>query len=68
MTETEKKKVSKAQQASVHKYVRNNYDRMELIVPKGQKDIIKSHAEAMGESVNGFIIRAVDETMKRDKE
>jgi len=63
----EKSKVSKAQQKAVHKYVKNNYDRLELTVPKGKKDEIKAHAEQHGESVNGFIGRAIDETMERDK-
>ena len=60
--------VSKAQQKAVHKYVKTNYDRMELTVPKGQKAIIKAHAEDRGESVNGFINRAIDQQIKRDKE
>lgn len=29
---------------------------------------IQAHAEAQGESVNGFINRAIDETMERDGE
>ena len=58
--------VSKAQQKAVHKYVKANYDRMELTVPKGRKDTIKAHAAAQGESVNGFINRAITETMERD--
>jgi len=32
----------------------------------GLKDAIQEHAKAMGESVNGFIIRAIIETMERD--
>ena len=35
---------------------------------KGNKDIIKAHAENNGESINGFVNRAIDETMERDKE
>ena len=58
--------VSKAQQKAVHKYVKANYDRMELTVPKGQKEAIKAHAEARGESVNGFVNRAISEPMERD--
>ena len=58
--------VSKSQQKAVHKYVKANYDRMELTVPKGQKDTIKTHASTRGESVNGFIGRAILETMERD--
>ena len=60
--------VSKSQQKAVHKYVKANYDRMELTVPKGRKDEIKAHAESRGQSVNGFIIAAVDEKMERDNE
>ena len=44
--------ISKAQQDAVNKYKRANYDRMEMLVPKGKKGIIKAHAESMGESVN----------------
>lgn len=59
--------VSKAQQKAVNKYVRDNYDRVNVNMPKGKKDEIKAHAEARGESVNAFINRAIDETMSRDK-
>ncbi len=57
---------SKAQQKAVSKYMKNNYDEIKIRTSKGQKDIIKAHAEANGESVNGFINRAIDETMSRD--
>jgi hypothetical protein len=43
------------------------YDRINLTVPKGQKDEIKAHADSMGESVNGFINRAINQTMETDK-
>ena len=57
---------SKAQLASVTKYGKNNYDRINVTMPKGKRDVLKAHAEAQGESVNGFINRAIDETMARD--
>lgn len=57
---------SKAQQKAVNKYMAANYDRINLTVAKGRKDIIKAHADAHGESVNGFINRAIDEAMERD--
>ena len=63
----EKKTVSKAQQRSVNKYVKENYDRINVTLPKGKKEIIKAHAESMGESVNGFISRAIDHQIERDK-
>ena len=43
-------------------------DTVTIRMEKGLKDIIKAHAESMGESVNGFINRAIEETMNRDKE
>ena len=58
--------VSKAQQKAVNKYMAANYDRINLTVPKGKKDTIQAYAEAQGESVNGFINRAISETMERD--
>lgn len=59
---------SKAQQKAVNKYMAANYDRINLTVEKGKKDIIKEHAESKGESVNGFINRAISETMEREKD
>lgn len=45
------------------------YDRINLTVAKGEKDQIKEHADAYDNgSVNGFINRAIKETMARDKE
>lgn len=60
--------VSKAQQKAVAKYMKNNYEEIKVRVHKGQKDIIKAHAESKGESVNGFVNRAISETMQRDGE
>ena len=51
---------------SINRYMAKAYDRISLIVPKGQKDLIQDHAEAQGESTNGFINRAISETMERD--
>ena len=52
--------VSKAQQKATNKYISKAYDRINLTVEKGQKDIIKAHADRTGESVNGFINRAIE--------
>lgn len=59
---------SKSQQKAVHKYVKNNYDRINLMVYKGQREIIRNHAEKQGETLNGFVNRAVVELMEREGE
>ena len=59
--------VSKAQQKAVNKYVRENYDKLLLTMPKGRKVEIQAHAQAQGESVNGFIGRAITETIEASK-
>lgn len=58
--------VSKAQQRAVSKYMKENYDVYQIRMPKGQKEVIKAHAEARGQSVNGFINEAIEEKMERD--
>lgn len=59
--------VSKAQQKAVNKYMNENYDRINLTVPKGRKDEIKAAAAKAGESMNQYIVGAVDDRMERDK-
>lgn len=58
--------ISDAQKRAVAKYNAANYDRVELRLDKGQKDVVKAHAEARGESLNAFVNRAISETMERD--
>lgn len=60
--------MGKASTRAHNKYILKAYDRINLTVPKGYKDEIKAHATDGGESVNGFIARAIAETMERDKE
>ncbi len=59
--------VSKAQQRATNKFIAKTYDRINLTIPKGRKELIQTHAAARGESVNGFIGRAIAETMARDQ-
>lgn len=48
-------------------WIADKLDRINLTVPKGKKDEIKAHAERQGESVNGFINRAIDQTIEQDQ-
>lgn len=45
--------------------LKKKYDRIQVVVPKGKKEIIQSAAKASGESVNAFINRAIDLLMDR---
>lgn len=60
--------VSKAQQKAVNKYIAEKLDRVNLTMPKGQKEIVKAHADTQGESLNAFINRAIKEAMERDRQ
>ena len=57
--------VSEAQKKASVKYL-EKLDEVRSRMPKGHKATIQAHAEARGESVNGFINRAISETMERD--
>ena len=48
------------------RYNAKAYDELKIRVSKGNKDIIKAHAAEQGESLNGFVNRAIDEAMQRD--
>ena len=43
-------------------------DEIKVRVPKGRKAELQAHAEEQGESLNGFIVRAVDEAIERDND
>ena len=55
-----------AQTRAKNKYNAKAYDRIALQVKKVRKETLKAHAEQHGESLNGFINRAIDEAMERD--
>lgn len=61
---------TKAQSEACARYNKKTYERIAFEVRR-DADIngaaIRAHAESMGESVNGFIKRAIAETMERDK-
>lgn len=59
--------MGKASTRAHNKYIAKAYDRINLTVPKGKKETIQAHAEAQGESVNGFINRAIDHQISQDR-
>lgn len=58
--------ITEAQKKATAKYKANNLKRIPLDVQKERYEEIQSHAQGRGETVNGFIKRAISETMERD--
>ncbi len=58
---------SEAKKKAIAKWQKEKVEEIKFRVPMGKKDVIKAHAEQCGESVNAFLLRAVNEAMERDK-
>ena len=55
--------MGKTSTASKNKYNAKAYDQLRILVKKGQKEVIKSHAESNGMSLNGYINKLIDDDM-----
>jgi len=60
--------VSEERVKQITEYNRKTYDRIEFKVKKGEKEALKAYAAQRGESLNGFVNRAILETQQRDQE
>ena len=58
---------TEAQLRASRKY-HEKFDDLRIRVPAGEKEIIDAHAKSCGESMNGFVRRAIMEAMARDAE
>ena len=56
----------KAATRAKNKYNANNYDSLRIVVPKGRKSELQTHATDRGESLNGFVNRAIDNQVEKD--
>ena len=61
-------KYTDARKEGNRKWDTANLDRVSIAMPKGKKDDIKAASSAVGESMNQYIINAVEQRMERDKE
>ena len=52
-----------AQKKATAKYNSKAYDRIEIKVKKGQKEIIQKRAELLNKSVNGYITDLIEEDL-----
>lgn len=57
---------SEAQLRANKKY-HQKFDKVQIRVSHEEKEAIDQHAEAMGESTNAFVKRAISEAMERDR-
>ena len=57
--------MGKTSSAVKNKYNAKAYDRINLVVKKGKKEIITEHAKKNSESVNAYINRLIDEDMSK---
>jgi predicted HicB family RNase H-like nuclease len=60
--------VSEAQRRANAKHDKENYEYCTVKVRKGKRAEVREHAQLRGESINGFINRAIDEAIARDNE
>ena len=64
-------KFSDAQKEATARYNKKAYDRIDVVVPKGQREVIKAFAASQGKSLNRFICDAIAVQMnqaEQDKE
>lgn len=59
--------ITEKRKESMYKYAKENLKRVPLDMQKSTYEEIKAHAESRKESVNGFIKRAIAETLEHDK-
>ena len=60
-------KYSDAQKEATMRYNKKTYDRINVIVKKGQRQVIKDFAASQGKSLNRFILDAVEKEMNNAK-
>lgn len=49
-------------------YVKENYDRMTVRLPKGQLSVLKERAAQKGMSINGYITHLINKDAKNESE
>lgn len=59
-------KYTEAQKKASIKYLKEKTDSIQIRAQKGTKELWKDAAAAAGESMNQYIINAVDQRMERD--
>ena len=66
MSDEKKSRYTEAQAKAAKKYLKESVEDIRIRVPKGKKAEVQAHAVSTGESMNSFVVRAINETMDRD--
>ena len=66
MSEEKKSRYTESQKKAIQKYLHETVEEFKVRVPKGRKAEIQAHATQQGESMNAFVVRAIQEAMQRD--
>ncbi len=61
-----KRGYTQAQNKATQKYMKENYERIYISIPKGHKDNWKAAADAAGESLTAYIVKAVEDRIKKE--
>lgn len=59
-------KYSDAQKEATARYNKKAYDRINIIVKKGQRQIIKDFAASQGKSLNRFVLDSIEYQMNKE--
>jgi len=56
-----------SQKEATARYNKKAYDRINIIVKKGQRQIIKDFAASQGKSLNRFVLDAIEAEMHKER-
>ena len=59
-------KYTEARRRANEKYNAKTYEEIKVRVHKGQKEVIKAHADKQGESVSGYIKKSIRTRMENE--
>ena len=62
----EKPYIVDGERVSLEEYRKTKYEDLRIRVPKGRKALIQSAADAADQSLNGYVVGAVEARMERE--
>ena len=53
---------------SVNDYNKKTYDRVTVLLPKGDRDKLRKYARTHGESMNAYLLRLIQEDIAKEEQ